>query len=71
MKLDEIPFEEIKLGTKVQGAISPGEVIKVEKDPFYKEWDQDGWKVTIKWEHSGREVPYIYYYMLGDLEIIE
>jgi hypothetical protein len=70
MMLGDIPFDEITLGTRVQGAISEGEVIKVAKNPRLLETDPDGWEVTIRWDHSGREVPYVHWWMLSKLPVL-
>lgn len=69
--LGDIPFDEIHLGMRVQGALSEGEVIKVAKNPRLSPHDKDGWEVTIRWKWSGREVSYVHYWMLDNLPLLD
>lgn len=71
MKLGDIPFDQIESGTKVISVIgNPGRVTKIHKNPHYKDWDQDGWMVRIKWK-SGQETDYVHWWMLGDVTVAE
>lgn len=72
MKLGDIPFDEVKVGTKVLSVLgNAGEVTKVHKNPKYKDFDADGWCVRIKWIKSGVEIDYIHWWMLGEVTVVE
>ena len=52
MKLSDIPFEDVKIGTKVQSDSTKrfGVVGAKYHDSYYKDFDSDGDIVVVDWE---------------------
>jgi chaperonin GroES len=64
MKLSEIPFDDVKVGTRVRSDNTQNEgVVAVKyKQDGYKDFDQDGWIVIVDWDHGGSSFQRWYFY---------
>lgn len=66
MKLSELPFDNVTVGLRVRSAKgTPGTVTAVYKDPFYKDWDTDGWFVDMEWDNGNNSKGFRHYDMFN------